>query len=83
MASALDYSHQRGIVHRDIKPSNLILDESGVVWITDFGLAMVDDVATMTATGDMIGTLRYMPPEQLKGKSDARSDVYFARDHSA
>ncbi|MEM7233842.1 MAG: serine/threonine-protein kinase, partial [Planctomycetota bacterium] len=58
VAGALDYSHSRRVIHRDIKPSNLILDPSGVLWITDFGLAKVDDEG-LTHTGDIVGTLRY------------------------
>ena len=74
-AEALDYAHERKVVHRDVKPSNLILDESGVVWLTDFGLAKMDD-EELTATGEFLGTLRYMAPERFSGKCDARSDVY-------
>ena len=78
VADALDYAHKQGILHRDVKPSNLLLDMRGTVWVTDFGLAKVagpgaDD---LTHTGDILGTLRYMPPEAFEGKSDARSDVY-------
>jgi eukaryotic-like serine/threonine-protein kinase len=78
VADALDYAHKQGILHRDVKPSNLLLDMRGTVWVTDFGLAKVagpgaDD---LTHTGDIVGTLRYMPPESFEGKSDARSDVY-------
>ena len=78
VADALDYAHKQGILHRDVKPSNLLLDMRGTVWVTDFGLAKVagpgaDD---LTHTGDIVGTLRYMPPESFEGRSDARSDVY-------
>jgi eukaryotic-like serine/threonine-protein kinase len=75
-ADALEYAHRQGIQHRDIKPSNLLLDTTGTVWVTDFGLAKADDQQNLTHTGDVLGTLRYMPPEAFDGKSDARSDVY-------
>jgi serine/threonine protein kinase len=75
VALGLGYAHQRGVVHRDIKPSNLLLDLSGVAWITDFGLAKSDD-SDLTRTGDVVGTLRYMAPERFSGQADARSDVY-------
>jgi eukaryotic-like serine/threonine-protein kinase len=74
-AQGLAYAHARGIVHRDIKPSNLLLDTAGVVWITDFGLAKADDDG-LTATGDILGTCRYMAPERFRGEGDARADVY-------
>ena len=74
-AQGLGYAHARGIVHRDIKPSNLLLDTAGVVWIADFGLAKADDDG-LTATGDVLGTIRYMAPERFRGEGDARADVY-------
>ncbi len=76
VASALHYAHDQGVLHRDIKPSNLLLDTRGTVWVTDFGLAKADDQQNLTHTGDILGTLRYMPPEAFEGNSDARSDVY-------
>jgi WD40 repeat protein/serine/threonine protein kinase len=76
VAEALDYAHKHGILHRDIKPSNLLLDTQETVWVTDFGLAKLEDQRNLTETGDVIGTLRYMPPEALDGQSDKRSDVY-------
>jgi eukaryotic-like serine/threonine-protein kinase len=76
VAEALEYAHKQGVLHRDIKPSNLLLDTRGTVWVTDFGLAKADDQQNLTHTGDILGTLRYMPPEAFEGKSDNRSDVY-------
>lgn len=75
VAEALSYAHQRGVIHRDIKPSNLILDQNSTVWVTDFGLAKIEDEG-LTQTGDVLGTLRYMPPERFQGDCDERSDVY-------
>jgi WD40 repeat protein/serine/threonine protein kinase/tetratricopeptide (TPR) repeat protein len=78
VADALDYAHKQGVLHRDVKPSNLLLDLRGTVWVTDFGLAKVAGPGgdNLTHTGDILGTLRYMPPEAFEGKSDARGDVY-------
>jgi serine/threonine protein kinase len=78
-ALALHHAHQLGIVHRDIKPANLLVDATGDVWLTDFGLAQFHADANLTLTGDLVGTLRYMSPEQaLGGKAvvDHRTDVY-------
>jgi WD40 repeat protein/tetratricopeptide (TPR) repeat protein len=75
-ALALAYAHPRGITHRDIKPSNLLLDTEGVVWVSDFGLASVDDDSVLTRTGDVLGTFRYMAPERFRGKGDVRADIY-------
>ena len=78
-AEALDHAHQMGIVHRDIKPSNLMIDHYGKLWITDFGLARIQNDAGMTMTGDLLGTLRYMSPEQALAKRivvDHRTDIY-------
>jgi serine/threonine protein kinase/WD40 repeat protein len=78
-AEALDYAHQLGVVHRDVKPANLLLDDGGQLWVTDFGLAQVQTDARLTATGDVVGTLRYMSPEQSlarRGVVDHRADVY-------
>lgn len=79
VADALHAAHTMGIVHRDIKPSNLLIDSSSHVWITDFGLAHVEDGLNLTYSGDIIGTFQYMSPEQASGKRervDCRSDIY-------
>jgi eukaryotic-like serine/threonine-protein kinase len=79
VVEALDYSHQRGIVHRDIKPSNIIINPSGSVKITDFGVAHIEDPNTpaQTVAGEILGTPEYMSPEQVLGKPvDGRTDLY-------
>ncbi|MEZ6116337.1 MAG: serine/threonine-protein kinase [Pirellulaceae bacterium] len=77
-AEALQYAHDEGIIHRDIKPANLLLDRRHQVHIADFGLARATANDNLTLTGDLVGTLRYMSPEQIEGDRpvDARTDVY-------
>lgn len=76
VAQALAYAHGQGILHRDVKPANLLLDAQGGVWVTDFGLAKAVGHDGLTRSGDLVGTLQYMAPEQLQGRYDARTDVY-------
>ncbi len=78
-ASALHAVHLAGVIHRDVKPSNLLLGNDGQLWVTDFGLARVQAENGLTRTGELVGTVRYMSPEQASGKGDmidARTDVY-------
>ena len=67
-ALALEHAHQLGVVHRDIKPANLLVDASGNLWITDFGLARGRTEQGLTHSEDLVGTLRYMSPEQALAK---------------
>jgi serine/threonine protein kinase/TolA-binding protein len=86
-AEALEHAHQFGVIHRDIKPANLLVEASPLtpqpsplrLWITDFGLAHCQSNAGLTMTGDLVGTLRYMSPEQALAKRvlvDHRTDIY-------
>ncbi|HVC96076.1 MAG TPA: serine/threonine-protein kinase, partial [Pirellulales bacterium] len=78
-ADALDHAHQLGIVHRDIKPANLLVNTAGMLWVADFGLAQFQAETGLTRTGDMLGTFRYMSPEQAGGHRttlDHRTDIY-------
>jgi serine/threonine protein kinase/Flp pilus assembly protein TadD len=78
-AEALEHAHEQGIVHRDVKPANLLVDAKGHLWVTDFGLAQFQGDARLTQTGDLLGTLRYMSPEQALARHrlvDHRTDIY-------
>ncbi|MHC4452170.1 MAG: protein kinase domain-containing protein, partial [Planctomycetota bacterium] len=79
-AEGLAHAHDRGVVHRDIKPANLMVDPLGHLWVTDFGLATIQrSDSNLTLTGDLLGTVRYMSPEQALAKRvpiDHRTDIY-------
>ncbi|TWT91972.1 WD40 repeat domain-containing serine/threonine protein kinase [Stieleria varia] len=78
-AEALQHAHDQGVLHRDIKPGNLMLDSEAQLYITDFGLARIEADVGMTMTGDILGTLRYMSPEQALANRvviDHRTDLY-------
>ena len=76
-ARALYAAHQEGLVHRDVKPGNLLITPDGQVKITDFGIARVADQVSLTATGQVMGTVQYLAPEQATGKpATASTDIY-------
>ena len=77
VAEGLGYAHQQGVVHRDIKPANIMVVSEGPVKITDFGIARMRASADLTQTGVMLGSPKYMSPEQVIGKrADHRSDIF-------
>lgn len=77
VATGLGFAHKRGIVHRDVKPMNILLTKEGLAKVTDFGLARLTEATMHTVEGAVMGSPRYMSPEQAAGKvADARSDVY-------
>lgn len=75
-AGALHWAHLQGTLHRDIKPGNLLLEQNDHLWVTDFGLAKALEQDGLTRSGDVLGTLQYMAPEQFAGQYDVRSEVY-------
>ncbi|MDP2806416.1 MAG: serine/threonine-protein kinase [Gallionellaceae bacterium] len=77
IAQGLDYAHEHGIVHRDVKPSNIMMIRDGHIKITDFGIARMESASVRTQTGMVLGSPKYMSPEQVMGKSiDSRSDIF-------
>jgi len=76
IAAGLAAAHARGVIHRDLKPANVLVDAAGTAKVSDFGIAHLASMTQLTRTGEVLGTPRYIAPEQVAGKVDARTDVY-------
>jgi len=74
--SALSYAHKQNIIHRDIKPANMMLTPQGIVKLMDFGIARSSTDGTLTSTGTTLGSLNYMPPEQVRGNPPTRVPTF-------
>ncbi|MGC3971083.1 MAG: serine/threonine-protein kinase [Pirellulales bacterium] len=76
ISKAVHFAHQRGVLHRDLKPGNILVDDTGTHYVADFGLAKrIDAQVSLSETGDIVGTPRYMAPEQANGKRDLTTAV--------
>ncbi len=76
IAAGLAAAHDRGVIHRDLKPANILVDAAGTAKVSDFGIAHLASMTQLTRTGEVLGTPRYIAPEQVAGKIDARTDLY-------
>lgn len=77
IASAISHAHKNHIIHRDIKPQNILVSDTGIIKVTDFGIAKATSSNTVTSTATAMGSVHYISPEQAKGRfCDEKSDIY-------